>query len=298
MFFFQDYIILQNIWYYFRIIRSFLLILHAVYKHYAKHFIITLNAPIKESIYFIRMRYFIYFGYDGTNYHGWQIQPNANSVQAELQKALSTLLRENIEVVGAGRTDTGVHARKMAAHFDWSGEELDTTQIAYRLNRILPKDIAVNGLQRVDDDMHARFSATSRTYHYYIHTCKDAFQRHYSLQMNFPLDFERMNRAAHHFLLHEDYAAFCKAGGDNKTTLCHVTQAQWIQTSPTTWYFEITANRFLRNMVRAVVGTLIDVGRGKINESQFLDILNKGTRSDAGESMPGHALFLEEVKYG
>lgn len=298
MFFFQDYIILQNIWYYFRIIRSFLLILHAVYKHYAKHFIITLNAPIKESIYFIRMRYFIYFGYDGTNYHGWQIQPNANSVQAELQKALSTLLRENIEVVGAGRTDTGVHARKMAAHFDWSGEELDTTQIAYRLNRILPKDIAVSGLQRVDDDKHARFSATSRTYHYYIHTCKDPFERHYSLQMNFPLDFERMNRAAHHFLLHEDYAAFCKAGGDNKTTLCHVTQAQWIQTSPTTWYFEITANRFLRNMVRAVVGTLIDVGRGKINESQFLDILNKGTRSDAGESMSGHALFLEEVKYG
>ena len=243
------------------------------------------------------MRYFIFFGYDGTNYHGWQIQPNANSVQQELQKALSTLLRRDMEVVGAGRTDTGVHARKMAAHFDWEGEELDAPQLTYRLNRILPRDIAVKDIKRVADDMHARFSASSRTYHYYIHTCKDPFKRHYSLQMNFTLDFDRMNQAARHFLHHKDYAAFCKAGGDNKTTLCEVTQAQWVQTSPSTWYFEITANRFLRNMVRAVVGTLIDVGRGKISESQFLDILYNGTRSDAGESMPGHALFLEEVRY-
>ena len=243
------------------------------------------------------MRYFIFFGYDGTNYHGWQIQPNANSVQQELQKALSTLLRRDMEVVGAGRTDTGVHARKMAAHFDWEGEELDAPQLTYRLNRILPRDIAVKDIKRVADDMHARFSASSRTYHYYIHTCKDPFERHYSLQMNFPLDFDRMNQAARHFLHHKDYAAFCKAGGDNKTTLCEVTQAQWVQTSPSTWYFEITANRFLRNMVRAVVGTLIDVGRGKISERQFLDILHNGSRSDAGESMPGHALFLEEVRY-
>lgn len=243
------------------------------------------------------MRYFIFFGYDGTNYHGWQIQPNANSVQQELQKALSTLLRRDMEVVGAGRTDTGVHARKMAAHFDWEGEELDAPQLTYRLNRILPRDIAVKDIKRVADDMHARFSASSRTYYYYIHTCKDPFERHYSLQMNFPLDFDRMNQAARHFLHHKDYAAFCKAGGDNKTTLCEVTQAQWVQTSPSTWYFEITANRFLRNMVRAVVGTLIDVGRGKISESKFLDILHNGTRSDAGESMPGHALFLEEVRY-
>ena len=145
--------------------------------------------------------------------------------------------------------------------------------------------------------MHARFSATSRTYHYYIHTKKDPFERHYSLQINYPLDFEKMNEAAQHFLQHEDYAAFCKAGGDNKTTICHVTTARWVQTSPTTWYFEITANRFLRNMVRAVVGTLIDVGRGKITMEQFLDILHNGSRSDAGESMPGNALFLEDVGY-
>ena len=212
------------------------------------------------------MRYFIFFGYDGTNYHGWQIQPNANSVQQELQRALSILLRKEIEVVGAGRTDTGVHARNMAAHFDWNPEEkvseeripMALDQLVYRLNRILPRDIAVYEVREVDAEMHARFSATSRTYHYYIHTRKE---RHYSLQMNYPLDFEKMNQAAQHFLHHEDYAAFCKAGGDNKTTICHVSAARWVQTSPTTWYFEITANRFLRNMVRAVVGTLIDVGR-------------------------------------
>ncbi len=242
-------------------------------------------------------RYFIFFSYDGTRYHGWQIQPNANTVQQELQHALSLLLRREMEVVGAGRTDTGVHARQMAAHFDWDGDVIDCPQAVYRLNRILPRDIAVSELRPVASEMHARFSATSRTYHYYIHTSKDPFERHYSLQMNYPLDFERMNAAAKLFLDHEDYAAFCKAGADNKTTICHVTEARWVQTSPTTWYFVITANRFLRNMVRAVVGTLIDVGRGRITQKQFLDILHNGTRSDAGESMPGNALFLEEVIY-
>ncbi len=242
-------------------------------------------------------RYFIFFGYDGTNYHGWQIQPNANSVQQELQRALSLLLRKEMEVVGAGRTDTGVHARQMAAHFDWEGAELDCQQTVYRLNRILPRDIAVTEVRPVAADLHARFSATSRTYHYYIHTHKDPFERHYSLETHYPLDFEKMNKVAKLFLAHEDYAAFCKAGADNKTNICHVTEARWVQTSPTTWYFRITANRFLRNMVRAVVGTLIDVGRGRITEEQFENILHNGTRSDAGESMPGNALFLEEVKY-
>lgn len=241
-------------------------------------------------------RYFIYFCYDGTCYHGWQIQPNGNSVQEELQNALSTVLRRPMSIVGAGRTDAGVHARKMVAHFDFDGE-IDCQQLAYRLNRIVPRDISVFSVEIVPCDMHARFSATKRTYHYYIHTQKNPFERHYSLQMNFPLDFEKMNEAAKHFLEHDDYAAFCKTGGDNKTTICHVTAAQWVQTSPTTWYFEITANRFLRNMVRAVVGTLIDVGRGKITMEQFLDILHNGTRSDAGESMPGNALFLEKVAY-
>ena len=255
-------------------------------------------------------RYFITFSYDGTNYHGWQIQPNANTVQQELQRALSLVLRKDIEVVGAGRTDTGVHARKMAAHFDWDSPVTDVEkdsasgflpmeykQLVYRLNRVLPRDISVLDVFPVSPDMHARFSATSRTYHYYIHTHKNPFERHYSLEIHYPLDFEMMNKAAKLFLEHNDYAAFCKAGGDNKTTICHVTKARWIQVSPTSWYFEITANRFLRNMVRAVVGTLIDLGRGKISMEQFQEILNKGTRSDAGESMPGNALFLEDVSY-
>lgn len=261
-------------------------------------------------------RYFITFSYDGTNYHGWQIQPNANTVQQELQRALSILLRKEIEVVGAGRTDTGVHARKwqlilignlkIRQHYLLTKKRhvcekellpISCDQMVYPLNRILPRDISVWDVFPVADDMHARFSATSRTYHYYIHTRKDPFERHFSLQINYPLDFNKMNEAAKYFLQHEDYAAFCKAGGDNKTTICHVTEAKWVQTSPTSWYFEITANRFLRNMVRAVVGTLIDVGRGKISMNQFLEILHQGTRSDAGESMPGNALFLEDVSY-
>lgn len=242
-------------------------------------------------------RYFIYFSYDGTRYHGWQIQPNGITVQETLQGALSTLLHTDIEVTGAGRTDTGVHARRMAAHFDWEGDALDTAQVAFRLNRIVPRDIAILGMEEVSREHHARFSAVARTYHYYIHTQKEPFLRHYSLQVNYPLDFEKMNNMARHFLTNNNYAAFCKAGADNKTTICHVTEARWLQQSPTSWCFEITANRFLRNMVRAVVGTLIDVGRGKITEEQFLDILHNGTRSDAGESMPGHALFLEDVKY-
>lgn len=243
------------------------------------------------------MRYFIFFAYDGTRYHGWQIQPNANSVQQELQHALSTILRRETELTGAGRTDTGVHARQMAAHFDTESLPMAADQLAYKLNRMLPRDISVYEVREVAPEMHARFSATSRTYHYYIHTRKDPFECHYSLLMPYPLNFERMNEAAAHFLQHEDYAAFCKAGADSKTTICHVTAARWVQTSPTTWYFEITANRFLRNMVRAVVGTLVDLGRGKITMDQFLHILRNGTRSDAGESMPGKALFLERVEY-
>lgn len=242
-------------------------------------------------------RYFVFFSYDGTAYHGWQIQPNANTVQQELQRALSLLLRSEVEVVGAGRTDTGVHARRMAAHFDCPTPLTDCPQTVYRLNRILPQDIAVLDVVPVAPDAHARFSATARTYHYYIHTRKNPFARPFSLQMNFPLDFERMNRAARLFLAHDDYAAFCKTGGDNKTTICHVTRAEWVQTAPDCWYFVITANRFLRNMVRAVVGTLVDVGRGRITLEQFAAILHSGTRSDAGESMPAKALFLEEVEY-
>jgi tRNA pseudouridine38-40 synthase len=242
------------------------------------------------------MRYFVWFSYDGTAYHGWQIQPNGNSVQAELQRALSTLLREEISVTGAGRTDAGVHARQMVAHFDFS-EAIDLEQLAYKLNRILPCDIAVDRVELVDDDMHARFSATSRTYHYYIHTKKDPFSRPYSTELHYELDFDKMNEAGRILMTYDDFGAFCKSHSDVKTTLCRVTKAEWVQTSETSWYFEITANRFLRNMVRAVVGTLIDVGRGRLTLDDFRKVIEGKRRTEAGESMPANALFLENIRY-
>jgi tRNA pseudouridine38-40 synthase len=242
------------------------------------------------------MRYFVWFSYDGTAYHGWQIQPNGNSVQAELQRALSTLLREEISVTGAGRTDAGVHARQMVAHFDFS-EAIDLEQLAYKLNRILPCDIAVDRVELVDDDMHARFSATSRTYHYYIHTKKDPFSRPYSTELHYELDFDKMNEAGRILMTYDDFVAFCKSHSDVKTTLCRVTKAEWVQTSETSWYFEITANRFLRNMVRAVVGTLIDVGRGRLTLDDFRKVIEGKRRTEAGESMPANALFLENIRY-
>ena len=242
-------------------------------------------------------RYFVTLSYDGTRYHGWQIQPNGVSVQERLQEALSTLLREPIAVTGAGRTDAGVHARKMVAHFDWKGDAIDGQQLAYKLNRLLPYDIAISKVEMVSEDMHARFSATSRMYHYYIHTTKDPFQRAYSCEIHYPLDFAKMNDAARILMTYEDFGAFCKSGADVKTTLCQVTKAEWVQTSPTTWYFEIRANRFLRNMVRAVVGTLIEVGRGRLSLDDFKKVIEGKQRSDAGESMPGNALFLEDIVY-
>ena len=242
------------------------------------------------------MRYFVWFSYDGTAYHGWQIQPNGNSVQEELQRALSTLLREEISVTGAGRTDAGVHARQMVAHFDFS-EAIDLEQLAYKLNRILPCDIAVDRVELVDDDMHARFSATSRTYHYYIHTKKDPFSRPYSTELHYELDFDKMNEGGRILMTYDDFGAFCKSHSDVKTTLCRVTKAEWVQTSETSWYFEITANRFLRNMVRAVVGTLIDVGRGRLTLDDFRKVIEGKRRTEAGESMPANALFLENIRY-
>ena len=243
------------------------------------------------------MRYFITFSYDGTAYHGWQLQPNAPSVQEELNRALSTLLRQEILTTGAGRTDAGVHAKTMVAHFDTDEDCRMPEDIVYKLNRLLPADISVRDLRPVKPDAHARFDALSRTYHYYIHTRKDPFKRHYSCEIHYPLDFEAMNRAGRILMEYEDFGAFCKAHSDVKTTLCHVTRAEWIQTGETDWYFVISANRFLRNMVRAVVGTLIDVGRGRLTEDGLRAVIEGKRRSDAGDSMPGNALFLEDVKY-
>lgn len=261
------------------------------------------------------MRYFIYLSYDGTRYHGWQNQPNAISVQEEIERCLSTILRQKTAIVGAGRTDTGVHARLMVAHFEAEPPAADAQQptantkypasfgtgwagsIAFRLNRMLPPDISVFRIEQVSDDMHARFSAKSRTYHYYIHTRKSPFCRHYSLETHYDLDFDKMNEAGRHLLTVSDFASFCKAGSDNKTTICDVRTAKWVETAPGEWYFEITADRFLRNMVRAVVGTLVDVGRGRLTIDEFKKVVDSHRRTEARESMPAHALFLEDITY-
>ena len=255
---------------------------------------------------FARMRYFITLSYDGTDYHGWQIQPNGVSVQEVLQKALSTLLRQPIEVTGAGRTDAGVHASMMVAHFDFSafsnGEEgkeevLNCTQITYKLNRLLPPDVAVQEVRPVSSEMHARFSATKRTYHYYIHTHKNPFLRRHSWQVNVPLDFPLMNQAAQILLEYNDFTSFSKTGTDVKTNICTLTEAYWEELRPGEWRFTISANRFLRNMVRAIVGTLIEVGRHRMTIPQMRHAIEAKNRQCTGESVPGHALYLTDIKY-
>ncbi len=242
-------------------------------------------------------RYFITLCYDGTNYHGWQVQPHSSSVQEEVQRALSTLLRREVEIVGAGRTDTGVHARKMVAHFDHEGDVLDCPQLVYKLNKLLPRDIAIYSVEPVAADMHARFSATSRPYHYFVHQGKDPFARAYSWQVNFPLDFELMNQAARVIMEYRDFTSFSKLHTDTKTNDCHITQAHWQMVSQGQWRFTITANRFLRNMVRAIVGTLVEVGRGRLTIDQLRRIVEARDRCQAGDSVPGNALFLVEVEY-
>ena len=252
------------------------------------------------------MRYFIQLSYDGTGYHGWQVQPNGVSVQEVLQKALSTLLRQPTEVTGAGRTDAGVHASMMVAHFDWpaahEGEgceeaPLDCTQLTYKLNRLLPPDVAVQAVRPVGPEMHARFSATRRTYHYYIHTHKDPFLRGYSWQVNVPLDFALMNEAAQVLLEYSDFTSFSKTGTDVKTNICQLTEARWEQLKPGEWRFTVSANRFLRNMVRAIVGTLVEVGRHRMTISQMRHAIEAKDRQRAGESVPGHALYLANIEY-
>ncbi|RRD02182.1 tRNA pseudouridine(38-40) synthase TruA [Prevotella sp. OH937_COT-195] len=241
-------------------------------------------------------RYFLFLCYDGYRYHGWQKQPNGITVQQEIEKALSIILHNEMEIVGAGRTDAGVHARFMAAHFD-TEECIDELQLHYRLNRFLPSDISIHRIEKVDCSLHARFSATSRTYHYYLHTKKDPFIDKYSWETSFPLDFKNMNIAAQTLVSTNDFASFCKSGSDVKTTTCVVNEAYWHEIGDGRCFFRITANRFLRNMVRSIVGTLIDVGRGRITIEQFNHIVESGDRMNAGESMPAHALFLEDIKY-
>ncbi len=243
------------------------------------------------------MRYFIRLAYDGSPYHGWQVQPHDVSVQQAIEQAMATVLHAPIGITGAGRTDTGVNAAMMIAHFDTSAPIADTGRLVHSLNGILGRSIAIYKIFPVADDAHARFDATSRTYKYFIHTRKSPFLDKYSWACHHPLDFDLMNEAAGRLRLHTDFTSFSKLHTDVKTNNCKVTHAQWTPLDGERWVFTITADRFLRNMVRAIVGTLIDVGMHKITVEQFDDVIEHKDRCLAGQSMPGNALFLWNITY-
>lgn len=241
------------------------------------------------------MRYFIELAYKGTNYHGWQYQPDAASVQETLNKALTVLLKKEIDVVGAGRTDTGVHAKQMYAHFDWESE-IDTATLVHKLNSYLPKDIVVYALIPVSAEAHARFDATKRTYEYHMHTYKDAFEIEGSWLYPIGLDLNQMNAACQLLFKYTDFECFSKTHTDVRTFNCAIYEAHWKQEGSKI-VFTIAADRFLRNMVRAIVGTMINLGSGKISLADFERIIESKDRGQAGFSVPAHGLYLTKIEY-
>jgi tRNA pseudouridine38-40 synthase len=242
-------------------------------------------------------RYFIFISFKGTSYHGWQVQPNSVTVQKILDEALTQILGEKTLTTGAGRTDAGVHATVFCAHFDSSDPNLNREEnLIFRLNRFLPEDISVTAIKRVLPDAHARFSAISRTYKYYISRIKDPFGEDSSWFIYGNLDIESMNMASAILLNHSDFTSFSRLHSDNKTNLCRIYQAGWV-VSGSRLVFTIKANRFLRNMVRAIAGTMVDMGSGKINLEEFEKIILSGNRSSAGISAPAKGLFLVDIEY-
>lgn len=241
-------------------------------------------------------RYFLQLSYKGTNYHGWQIQPNAISVQEVIADALSKILREKIAVVGAGRTDTGVHASFFILHFNAENPIPEKLDIVYKLNSFLPHDIAVQKVWKVSDDLHARFSATSRTYRYFISTEKNVFGHETSFKYLKPLDVAKMNEAAKTLFDYEDFTSFSRLHTDVKTNNCKIMQAEWTMEEKQL-VFVVKADRFLRNMVRAIVGTLLEVGKGKLTVEQFREIIEMKDRGAAGASAPAQGLFLVDIEY-
>lgn len=241
-------------------------------------------------------RYFIELAYNGSSYHGWQIQPNAPSVQEELEKALRTLLRRETPVTGAGRTDTGVHAHFYVAHFDTDILLPDIPHLRYKLNRLTGKGIAIHKIYQVSPDMHARFSAVSRTYKYFIDKEKDPFTYDFAYRL-FPLpDISLMNEACDILFEYNDFTSFSKLHTDTRTNLCKIKYARWEEQGKQL-VFTIQADRFLRNMVRAIVGTLLEVGQKKIKPEELRKIIESKNRGAAGTSVPGNALFLWDIKY-
>ena len=240
------------------------------------------------------MRFFIELSYKGTNYHGWQMQPNANTVQAEINNALSTLLNTKIDVMGAGRTDAGVHAKQMYAHFDYQ-QTLDELQLVAQLNSFLPKDITIHNIKVVFDNAHCRFDAISRTYKYHIIQQKDSFNTMAYL-LHKDLNINAMNLACQYLIGEQDFTSFSKVNTQTATNNCNVMLANWKYINEEL-VFTIKADRFLRNMVRAIVGTLLAVGEGKIMPEQVKAIIAKKDRAEAGRSVPAHALFLSTIEY-
>lgn len=242
-------------------------------------------------------RYFIFLSFRGTAYNGWQIQPGTHTVQGVLTKALSTVLASQISVTGAGRTDTGVHASFFCAHFDAARNDLDSDgQFLYNLNGLLPDDIAIRRIMKVRPEANARFDALSRTYVYTITKVKDPFMADTAWLLYWQLDVNLMNEAAAIIMKHSDFTSFSRLHGGNKTNICRVTHARWDE-EPGRLIFTVTADRFLRNMVRAIVGTLIPVGRGKLQLPDFEAILEGKNRGLAGQSAPAHGLSLTAIEY-
>lgn len=255
------------------------------------------------------MRYFLKIAYNGSSFHGWQSQPNALGVQSVLEKNLSTILKKEISLTGAGRTDAGVHAREMVAHFDYDYNISDVSRFLVSLNNMSGKDIVVSGISQVEENAHARFDACKRTYKYFISYKKDPFLYPFYSFQHVILDLDKMNEAAELLITTKDFTSFAKLHSDSKTNICNVTQACWsdvakdkeasdfIGNLDNGIVFTISADRFLRNMVRAIVGTLLNVGRNKITCSDFKEIIDRKNRCEAGESTPSKGLFLWEVKY-
>lgn len=247
------------------------------------------------------MRYFLKLSYDGSSWHGWQRQPNATSVQQTLEQALSTLMRVKTDVTGAGRTDTGVNARVMFAHFDTQSPIVDTHRMITSLNRLCGHSICVSDILPVKDDAHARFDALRRCYKYFLINDPSPFASHFARHLTYHLDVDMMNQAAAILLQTDDFTSFAKLHSDAMTNICNVTRAEWTPcqyaTGESGLVFTIEADRFLRNMVRAVVGTLVDVGRKRISVQGFRDIIAARNRCAAGTSMPPHPLFLWDIIY-
>ena len=241
-------------------------------------------------------RYFLHLAYNGADYHGWQSQPNAVTVQETVEKALSKVLRRQVAIVGAGRTDTGVNARSMYAHFDVDNEIADPQRLISALNSLVGRDIAIYGIRRVADDAHARFDAVARTYKYFVTTRKPPFDYRFAWNPPYRLDVDAMNAAAARLADYIDFTSFSKLHTDVATNNCRIYEARWTAESDRLT-FTIKADRFLRNMVRAIVGTLVDVGRGKTSVDEFCRIIERKDRCAAGASVPGNALFLWQVDY-